>query len=343
MFSKDRPVGYAREGLFTVGMNTPEIGQHYEALRTELIQSGLAADVAASNMTLTNFANGNGMDWPGKRPEQIAVTFNNVNITPDYGRTIGWRMVAGRDLSRDYPTDSSAVILNAKAVKDMGVKEPIGLPVKLFGKQYHVVGVVADMVSASPFDTVMPAVFVGGSYTGNIIVRIRQGLGTHGALARMEPIFKKYNPASPFIYKFVDQEYAAKFAAQERIGSLAAVFTGLAIFISCLGLFGLAAFVAEQRTKEIGVRKVLGAGVVSLWSLLSREFMKLTAISILIAVPLSWYGMHKWMEGYAYQAPMSWWIFGASSAGILLITLLTVSYQALSAAMMNPVRSLRTE
>jgi len=271
LFSKDRPVGYTREGLFTVDMNTPEIGQHYEALRTELIQSGLAADVAASSMTLTNFANGNGMDWPGKRPEQIDVTFNNVNVTPDYGHTIGWRIISGRDFSRDYATDSSAVILNAKAVKDMGVKDPIGLPVKLFGTQYHVIGVAADIVSGSPYDTVMPAVFVGGSYTGTIIVRIKPGLATHTALARMEPIFKKYNPASPFVYKFVDQEYAAKFAEQERIGHLAAVFTGLAIFISCLGLFGLAAFVAEQRTKEIGVRKVLGAGVFNLWGLLSKE------------------------------------------------------------------------
>jgi putative ABC transport system permease protein len=343
IFSKDRPVGYAREGLFTVEMNTPEIGQHYDALRTELIQSGLATDVAASDMTLTNFADGNGLDWPGKRPEQIAVSFNNVNITPDYGRTIGWRIISGRDFSRDYPTDSSGVILSAKAVKDMGVKDPVGLPVKLFGKQYHVVGIVADIVNASPYDTVMPAVFVGGSYTGTIIVRINPGLSTHTALGRMEPIFKKYNPASPFIYKFVDEDYAAKFTDQERIGNLAAVFSGLAIFISCLGLFGQAGFVAEQRTKEIGVRKVLGASVFNLWSQLSKEFLGLTAISIFIAVPLSWYGMHKWIESYSYQAPLSWWIFGASSAGILVITVLTVSYQSLKAALMNPVRSLRTE
>ncbi|HTJ11296.1 MAG TPA: ABC transporter permease [Dinghuibacter sp.] len=344
LFTKDRPVGYARDGLFTVEMNTPEIRQHYEALRTELLQSGLASNVAASDLTPTNFAYGNGMDWPGKRPEQIAVTFNNVDITPDYGQTIGWRIISGRDLSSDYLTDSNAVILNAKAVKEMGVKDPIGLPVKLFGTQYHVVGVAADIISGAPYDTVMPAVFVGGRYTGgNVIVRIKPGLAPHTALEQMEPIFKRYNPASPFIYKFVDLEYAAKFAAQERIGNLAAVFTGLAIFISCLGLFGLAAFVAERRTKEIGVRKVLGAGVLSLWGLLSKEFLWLTSLSILIAVPLSWYGMHTWIESYSYRAPLSWWIFGASSAGILLITLVTVSFQSLKAALMNPVRSLRTE
>jgi putative ABC transport system permease protein len=343
MYSKDRPVGYTREGLITVDMNTPEIGQHYEALRTDLIQKGLAADVAASDMTTTNFANGNPMEWTGKRPDQLAVTFNNVNVTPDYGHTIGWRIISGRDFSRDYPTDSNAVVLNEKAVRDMQVKDPVGLRVKLFDKEYHVIGVAANMVSASPYDTIQPAVFVGGSYTGVMIVRIKPGLTTHAAFAQMEPIFKKYNPASPFIYKFVDQEYAAKFAAEERIGNLAAVFTGLAIFISCLGLFGLAAFVAEQRTKEIGVRKVLGAGVFNLWGLLSKEFLRLTAISMLIAMPLSWYGMHRWMENYAYHAPLSWWIFAGASAGILLITLATVSFQSLKAAFMNPVRSLRTE
>jgi ABC-type antimicrobial peptide transport system permease subunit len=343
LFSKDRPVGYTREGLITVDMNTPEISQHYESLRTELIQKGLAADVAASDMTTTNFTDGNPMDWTGKRPDQLGVTFNNVNVTPDYGHTIGWHIVSGRDFSRDYPTDSNAVVLNTKAVKDMEVKEPIGLRVKLGDKEYHVIGVAADMVSASPYDTITPAVFVGGSYTGVMIVRIRPGLTTHAALAEMEPIFKTYNPASPFIYKFVDLDYAAKFAAEERIGNLAAVFTGLAIFISCLGLFGLAAFVAEQRTKEIGVRKVLGAGVFNLWGLLSKEFLGLTAISMLIAIPFSWYGMHRWIEDYAYHAPLSWWIFASAGAGILVITLLTVSYQSLKAAVMNPVKSLRSE
>jgi putative ABC transport system permease protein len=343
MYSKDRPVGYTREGLFTVNMNTPEIGQHYEALRTELIQSRLAADVAGSNMTPTNFADVNVLDWPGKRPDQLGIAFYNVNVTPDYGQTIGWRIVSGRDFSRHFPTDSNAIILNTAAIRATGIKDPIGLPMKLFGKEYHVIGIAADMVSASPYDTIIPAVFVGGGYTGNIIVRIRPGLPVHDALARMAPIFSKYNPSSPFIYNFVDQEYAAKFAAEERIGNLAAVFTSLAIFISCLGLFGLAAFVAEQRTKEIGVRKVLGAGVINLWGLLSRDFLKLTVISMLIAIPLAYYGMDKWLQNYAYHAPLSWWIFASAGAGILLITLLTVSYQSLKAALTSPVKCLRTE
>jgi ABC-type antimicrobial peptide transport system permease subunit len=343
LYTKDRPVGYHREGLFTVDMHTTDINQHYEALRAELIQKGLAADVAASNMMPTALNNNNGLDWSGKRPDQNIIGFWNVNITPDYGRTIGWTITRGRDMSRDFVTDSNAAILNEKAVKAIGFKDPVGQVVKLFDKPYNIVGVSADMVNNSPYDTVQPAVFVGGGYTGEIIVKIKPGLNPHTALARMTPVFKKYDPSSPFIYKFVDVAYETKFEAEERIGNLAAVFTGLAIFVSCLGLFGLAAFVAEQRTKEIGVRKVLGASIVNLWGLLSKEFLKLTGISILIAVPLAYNGMNQWLKGYLYHAPLSWWIFALAGTGIIVLTLLTVSYQSLKAALINPVKSLRSE
>ena len=343
LFTKDRPTGYNRDGLFTVDMNTPDIYNHYEALRTELIQKGLASDVAASDMTPTAFNDGNGLDWSGKRPDQIAVGFNNVNITPDYGKTIGWTITRGRDMSRDFPTDSNAAILNEKAVKSIGFKDPIGQIVKLFGKPYTVVGVCADMVNNDPYDTAENAIFVGGNYTGEMIVRIKPGNDSHKTLAAMKPVFSKYNPSSPFIYKFVDEAYAAKFEGEERIGNLAAVFTGLAIFVSCLGLFGLAAFVAEQRTKEIGVRKVLGAGLLNLWGLLSKEFLKLTAISIFIGMPVAYYGMNKWIQSYLYHAPLSWWIFAAAGGGLIAITMLTVSYQSLKAALMSPVISLRAD
>ena len=166
------------------------------------------------------------------------------------------------------------------------------------GRPYTVVGVCADMINNNPYDTAQNAIFVGGRYTGEMIVKINPGKSPHKTLAAMAPVFKKYNPSSPFIYKFVDEAYAAKFEAEEHIGNLAAVFAGLAIFISCLGLFGLAAFVAEQRTKEIGVRKVLGADLFNLWGLLSKEFLKLTALSILIGIPLAYYGMNKWIQGY---------------------------------------------
>ena len=343
LFTKDRPTGYSREGLFTVDMNTPDINTHYEVLRDELIRHGLAANVAASDMKPTAIQNKNGLDWSGKRPDQKTIRFDNVNITPDYGKTIGWTITRGRDMSRDFPTDSNAAILNEKAVRSIGFKDPIGQIVKLFGRPYTVVGVCADMINNSPYDTAYNAIFAGGGYTGEMIVRIKPGNDPHKTLAAMAPVFSKYNPSSPFIYKFVDEAYAAKFEAEQRIGNLAAVFTGLAIFVSCLGLFGLAAFVAEQRTKEIGVRKVLGASLVNLWSLLSKEFLKLTCISILIAIPLAYYGMSQWLKGYLYHAPLSWWVFASAGAGIIVITMLTVSYQSLKAALMNPVKSLRSE
>jgi ABC-type antimicrobial peptide transport system permease subunit len=343
LFARDRPVGYSREGLFSVRINTPELGQHYEALRTDLLASGLVADVASSSMTLTNFEDGNGLDWRGKRRDQNYLSFQNVNVTRDFGRTIGWKMVQGRDFSRDFATDSSAMVINTAAAKQIGIKNPVGETVKFFGKNYTIIGVAQDMVSNSPYDTIQAAIFLGDGYHSVITARIRPGTPIRTALTGIEPIFKKYNPASPFVYNFVDEDYADKFKAEERIGNLAAVFTSLAIFISCLGLFGLASFVAEQRTREIGVRKVLGAGVISLWGLLSKEFLRLVSLSLLIAIPLSRWIMSQWLANYNYQASMPWWIFAAASAGILLITLATVSYQSLKAATANPIKSLRTE
>jgi putative ABC transport system permease protein len=340
---KERPVGYTREGLITVGINTPELQKHYEAVRTALIQNGLADDVAGSDKSPTGFYSGNSIDWPGKRPDQESMMFHNVNITPDYGHTIRWTVVKGRDLSRDFATDSGALVINEAAAKFIGVKDPIGMPMRFYGIPYKCVGIVRNILSNSPYNNIAPALFMGGRYISNIIIRIKPGLSTHTALAAMEPIFKRYNPASPFLYRFVSDDYATKFAEEERTGHLAAVFTALAIFISCLGLFGLAAFVAEQRTKEIGVRKVLGASLPTLWGLLSKDFLKLTAIAILISIPLSWYGMSKWLSSYQYQAPLSWWIFAAACASLLLITLVTVSFQSLRAALMNPVKSLRSE
>ncbi len=343
LFTKDRPVGYDRQGLITVNINTPELAQHYEALRTELIQKGLAANVASSNMTTTGFEDAKQLDWRGKRPDQESLMFHDVNVTPDYGATVGWTILQGRDFSRDFPTDSNAIILNEAAATLIGFKNPVGETVKAEGRTYTVIGVANNMLTNSPYDTIKPAFFLGGLYTGVIIMRIRPGLAARTAIAEMEPLFKRYNPASPFIYRFVDDDYAAKFAAEQRIGSLAATLTVLAIFISCLGLFGLAAFVAEQRTKEIGVRKVLGADTLSLWALLSKDFIRLAAISMLVAMPLSWWAMHQWLSNYAYHAALSWWVFASAGAGLLLITLVTVSFQSLKAALMNPIKSLRTE
>jgi ABC-type antimicrobial peptide transport system permease subunit len=209
---------------------------------------------------------------------------------------------------------------------------------------YTVKGVIKDMVVNSPFTSPMPTVFVLSYDWANMItIKVKPTMPMHDALAKIEPVFKKHNPASPFDYKFIDEEYAHKFADEERIGHLETFFAILAIFISSLGLFGLASFVAEQRTKEIGVRKVLGASVYNLWSMLSKDFVALVIISCSIAIPLGWYFLSEWLSGYEYRTPISAWIFMAATIGAMVITLLTVSFQAIKAATANPVKSLRTE
>jgi ABC-type antimicrobial peptide transport system permease subunit len=200
------------------------------------------------------------------------------------------------------------------------------------------------MIMQSPYEPVRPVIFhLNPTWARLMTVRIKPGIPMGEGLAKIEPVFKKYNPGSPFVYKFVDNEYAAKFSDEQRVGNLATIFAILAIFISCLGLYGLASFVAEQRTKEIGIRKVMGASVFNLWQLLSKDFVTLVMISCAIAIPLAWYLLHQWLQHYEYRTQLSWWIFAAATIGALIITLMTVSYQAFRAAVMNPVNSLKAE
>ena len=339
IYAKNRPTGYTREGLITLPLTDPLFG-HYDALREDLLRTGAVNEMSESSQPITQFNNNNSLDWQGKDPN-LVVFFRNVNVTPDFGRTVGWNIIQGRDFSRAY-ADSNSMILSEAAAKVTGFKNPVGQIMK-FGKPYTVIGVVKDMVTNSPYEPIEPAIFLGDGYMSVITIRLKAGVPVHNAMAGIEKVFKKYNPASPFIYAFNDDAYAKKFVAEDRIGNLSAVFAGLAIFISCLGLFGLASFVAEQRTKEIGVRKVLGANIFSLWGMLSVQFVKLVLISLCIAIPISYYGMNKWLLDYEYREAISWWIFALAGISILLITLVTVSFQSIRAALMNPVNSLRSE
>jgi ABC-type antimicrobial peptide transport system permease subunit len=233
--------------------------------------------------------------------------------------------------------------VNEAAVKFMNIKDPVGKPIKWHGN-FHIIGVVKDMVMTSPYEPVTPTVFseLNGDY-GITNIRLNPNMGTSEAISKIENVFKQYDPGSPFTYEFTDTTYAKKFADEERTGKLAGFFTFLAIFISCMGLFGMASFMAEQRTKEIGVRKVLGASVVSLWRLMSKDFVALVIISLILATPIAYYFMSGWLLRYKYNAGLSWWIFVATALGAIAITLLTVSYQSIKAAMANPVKSLRSE
>ncbi|MES1159941.1 MAG: FtsX-like permease family protein, partial [Bacteroidota bacterium] len=265
-------------------------------------------------------------------------------VSYEYGRTVGWQFVAGRDFSRSFKTDTTAFVINETAARFMGLKEPAGKMIYWQGHPYTIIGVIKDMLAESPYEPVRPSFFHLSTDPGTrMIVKINPTANTREALEKIEGVLKKYAPEQPFNYEFADQEYARKFGYEQRLGRIAVVFALLAIFISCLGLFGMASFMAEQRTKEIGVRKVLGASLLSLWGLLSIEFVELVLLSLCIAIPLSWYFMTGWLQHYAYHAALAWWIFAAAGLGALLITLLTVSYQSIRAATSNPVKSLRTE
>jgi len=344
-YAKNRPVNYRNEGLITINMSTPDLYGHYDAIRSDLLATGVVDNMAESSSPTTNvWSNQIGFNWQGKDPNSLP-SFGTIAVTEDFGKTIGWQIKEGRDFSKDFATDSLAMVLNESAVKQVAMKQNIvGQIIQFNDKNYTVIGVIKDMIMESPYKPVTPTVFLYDRNWANIItIAIKHGEPIKTALSKIESVFKKFNPGSPFDYTFNDEDYAKKFADEERIGRLATFFAILAIFISCLGLFGLASFVAEQRKKEIGVRKVLGASVYSLWRMLSREFALLVFISCFIAVPLAWYYLNSWLKQYEYRTTISFWIFIASAIAALVVTILTVSFQAIKAAIANPVESLRTE
>jgi putative ABC transport system permease protein len=343
-YAKNRPIGYGRTGLITIQTPTPAVHEHFMVIRQELQKSGAVIEMTESHSPLTDlFLALAGYDWKGKDPNQN-VSLGTIRVSPEFGKTVGWQVTAGRDFSRAFTTDSSAMILNQSAAKLMGLTKPIGEIIKLDGVSFNVIGIVKDVLMESPYTPVRPSTYAINKRKGNfVMLKLNPAINAQDALHQIETVLKTYDPAAPFDYKFADQEYALKFAAEERIGNLAAIFAVLTIFISCLGLFGLASFMAEARTKEIGVRKVLGASVLNLWRLLSKDFVMLVIIAFFIATPIAYYFLSNWLQRYEYRTEISWWIFAISGAGALVITLLTVSFQSVKAALMNPVKSLRSE
>ena len=343
-FARNRPVGYNRNGLIVAVMASPDIHNHFDIVRTELKNTNAITEMAESSGPTTYVGEvDNGFEWNGKAPV-VQGNFGAVFVSHDFGKTIGWKILEGRDFSRDFETDSSAIILNETAVRFMGLKHPVGETIKWDGKAFHVIGIMKDMVMQSPYDPVFRTVFVLNTGAQDIInMRINPNMSIHDAIAKIEPVFRRYSPSQPFDFEFTDDLYARKFGDEERIGKIAGIFAILAIFISCLGLFGMASFMAEQRTKEIGVRKVLGASVKDLWVMLSKDFVLLVTISLCISSPVSYYFMENWLKKYEYHSEISAWIFGCAALAALLITFLTVSYHSVKAAIANPVKSLRSE
>ncbi|QHT72182.1 FtsX-like permease family protein [Rhodocytophaga rosea] len=344
-YAKDRPTGYSQNGLIEVIMNTPELYTHHASIKNDLLSSGAVADFSQSSGSVTDDYGGvTNVYWPGKSPEMHPLLMAN-RISHEYGRTIGWQVVNGRDFSAQYATDSSAVVLNQAALKLMGLKEPVGTSIRFNNKDYQIIGIVENMIKSNPFEPVAPSFFIinDGSAVNMINIRLAPQLSIREALRKVERVFARYNPSVPFDFKFVDEIYARKFSHEERIGKLSGFFAILAVFISCLGLFGLAAYVAEQRTKEIGIRKVLGATVAQLWMMLSKDFLLLVLVSCMIASPLAFYFLNDWLQNYTYRIQMGADVFILALGIAIVLTLLTVSFQAIKAALMNPVKSLRNE
>ena len=260
-------------------------------------------------------------------------------------KTMGLQIKEGRDFDlKKYPTDSTAIILNESAVVLMGFDNPLNQIIKDNGLDWHVIGVVEDFVFNSPFQKIEPMIFEGAKAWFNMVhIKFNTDNSIASSLASTEKIFKKYNPNYPFNYDFVDQDYAKKFVSEQRFENLASLFTILIILISCLGLFGLASYMAQNRVKEIGIRKVLGASVSGITTLLSKDFLKLVGVSLLIAIPISWYAMNQYLQDFAYRIELSWWFFALAGLLALAIAFLTVGYQAIKAAKSNPAKSLRTE
>ncbi|MEH6680567.1 MAG: ABC transporter permease [Sediminicola sp.] len=349
-YAKNRPVGYDREGLVQIPTFSTDFEGKYDLMRSEFINSGAVVEMSSSSAPTTDiWSNRGGFSWEGK-PEGFQEDLAWTEVSHEYARSLNLKIVEGRDFSREFASDSSAVLINETAKKYMGLKNPVGTLIKDDDEEdpdppLTIIGVVQDMIAQSPYEPVKQGVYVydkqGNSSYYNLRLNPKQSAGQN--IAIVERVFKQHFPDIPFQYEFVDSEYGEKFASEERIGTLSGVFTALAILISCLGLFGLTSFVAEQRTKEIGVRKVLGATVFNVWNMLSKDFLKLVVISCFIAVPIAYYIMNGWLQEYPYRVLLKWWIFALAMLGAMAVTVVTVSFQAIKAAKQNPVKSLRTE
>ncbi|HTR28685.1 MAG TPA: ABC transporter permease [Puia sp.] len=341
-YARDRPTGDNLDRLLVTG-GSPDLIRNYTALRNDLLSSGVASSVTMSSCAATWInLHDDISDWPGKQPgERIAL--GTIWVKQDYFKTLGMTLVQGRDF--DGISDKATVIMNEAAVRRLGLKNPLGQTIK-YDTTRTIVGVVKDAVMTSPFSPADPSMFLydpDPSPQSVILYRLSPQAKTRDAIAKLGPIFSKYNPAYPYDYSFEDANYASKFSSETLVGKLAATFAGLAIFISCLGLFGLAAYMAEQRNKEIGIRKVLGASVTQLWLLLTGDFIVLVLISCLIASPVALYFLQHWLWNYDYRITIGPWVFIAAAIAAIGITLATVSVQAIRAALANPAHTLRTE
>ncbi|MDX2048014.1 MAG: ABC transporter permease [Chitinophagaceae bacterium] len=339
---KNRDMGYNPNNLIMIPASD-DTQKNFTAIKDELLKSGMISAVNRSFSPVTEvWWKSPAPDWDGK-PTDGELIVANMSTDIDYTKTMGVRIIEGKDFS-GVPSDSNAMLLNEAAVKAMGLKNPVGTEIRNFNSKYHVIGVTSNIVMESPYKPVDPMlVYFNPDNCNAINMRLTASAKPQEALKSIETIFKKYNPAYPFEYKFVDEEFNRKFLTETLISKITNIFAGLAIFICCIGLAGLASFTIEKRVREIGIRKVLGATIGQLIALISKDFLKLVLIAFVIAAPLAWWFMNNWLEKYPFRIRISIWLFGAVGVLILLLALVVVGLNTVKAAVAKPVKSLRTE
>ncbi|MEP2026411.1 MAG: ABC transporter permease [Reichenbachiella sp.] len=339
---KDRNLGYDQTNLISIDYSD-ELAENYDVLKTQLLQSGSVEAVTRSNSRITSINSNNFLSWPGK-PDNLKVIFTTISTEYDYCKTMGVEVLQGRDFSKEFTTDTSAIVINKAALELMGLEDPIGTSLDLWGEKRQLIGVIDDVIMGSPYQAVKPLfMIVNPNWINAISVRLKNNGSLNENLKTVESIFNRYNPAYPFDYQFADVEFQRKFDTINMTQRLATIFSLLAIFITGLGLFGLASFTAEQRTKEIGIRKVLGASTLELIGLMSKDFSKLVLIGFLISIPITWYLLDQYLERYPIRVDVQWWIFPIVGLVALVFSLLIVGNQASRVARANPARSLRDE
>ncbi|MEP3389655.1 MAG: ABC transporter permease [Reichenbachiella sp.] len=339
---KDRDLGYDQSNLISVDYSD-ELAENYDVLKNQLLQSGAVDAVTRSNSRITSINSNNFLSWPGK-PKNLKVIFTTISTEYDYTKTMGIDVLHGRDFSKEFVTDTSAIVINKAALDLMGLEDPIGTTLDLWGDKRQLIGVVDNVIMGSPYKEVKPMfMIVNPDWINAITVRLKNNNNLNENLKTVEAIFDRYNPAYPFDYQFADVEFQRKFDTINMTQRLATIFSLLAIFITGLGLFGLASFTAEQRTKEIGIRKVLGASITGLIALMSKDFSKLVLIGFVLSAPITWYLLDQYLDRYPIRVDVQWWIFPVIGVIALIFSLLIVGNQALRVARSNPATSLRDE
>ncbi|HEV9035966.1 MAG TPA: ABC transporter permease, partial [Puia sp.] len=342
-YVQHRRLGFEKEGLLYMNLQG-KMQDHFTAIRNDLIHTGYVKDAALSRSPVLNlYSNGGGFDWPGKDPgKEVLIT--QETTSPEYISTMGMQLAAGRNFHEAAAEDSNSIIINESFAHLITAGSAVGTLISNGQNKYRVIGVVRDFVYNNMYQTAAPLIlYCYPAGTNYLSVRLKANADVPKAVAAIGNVVRTDNPGYPFEYKFLDEDFLNQFKTETLTGRLSAVFAALAVFISCLGLFGLAGYAAERRTKEIGVRKVLGASVLLITSLLTRDFVKLVLLACLLAFPVAWWIMHSWLNNYTYRTNIDWKIFLLAGAGAVAIALLTVSYITIRASLANPIRSLRTE